>query len=403
MKITFEVPALVRARREGSGRKLKYVVTSVKVTHDVPEVSQGEAELAYAVGYPNKRDGFDHIIQHDGSFYACTGVWDGDASREGWPEWPWSADTPLMLRFWRTIADGLLEMQTEDQLLDIVRMALEPAQGDQCGERMPGWEAFFVLESEADLVKATTETEEDIESFKAVAADILNDLIIFRRSIHIVTGQPCYKVSITKGEARIAHGTTQPNDILRQVRFGRPAFFPYPRWYSHLAATDHYFPIEEREEMLEFIAGCGARIVGAIPRASRLQWAINDSSIHAVEIDRVARLLVHRVGVAFNDAIPLLGSNILAQEDRKFFNAVYDLKELLDQSLDPNDISDEIEARATALLDIARRPRPYMPQGRPLLADHIFEFFDQAMSRAEARPIHIGGIHSAPGSLPSQE
>ncbi|MCV9964320.1 hypothetical protein OIU34_20750 [Pararhizobium sp. BT-229] len=391
MKIAFQVPCVVRGRI-GRGKGLKSVVTTTRVDFDVPEVAESAAVWSYAAELARSADGYSQFYRYDGQFYAGTGHYDNETVQKGWPEDPWQADTPLYARLWHALLDDLLEAgigKGEDPNLSTVVAALTL---DDVMERASAWDDLA-----AAGLKACPETEDDIEEARRKAGQVLDGLMIYRRELVLTTGQPCYAVHIKGREARITIGSTEEHQRLRAASFEHPVFYPFARSNDRIEALKHYFPIEEREAMLAFVEASGARVVGRVPKASRHRWADHDEVMDGLELDRIARITVHEIALAFASTTFYTAPSALLRENRSLFEAFYDLKEFLDERREPEAAGEELETRLTELREQAKAARSVSDGliNRPLGA-----FLDLALSRFGDRRISTLAFLPSAGALP---
>lgn len=394
MKIAFQVPCVVRGRL-GRGKALKSVITTTQVDFDVPAVKDQDIVWSYAAELGRRADGYTHYYQHEGQFYTRTGFYDNDTVQNGWREGPWQAETPLYGRLWRALLEDLLETgigKGEDPNLSTVMIAVSGSEDES--DRLSAWND---LQTEAASLKMTSETEEDFEEARRKAARVLDDLIIYRREIQLRTRQPGYAVHIRGRKAKIAIESTEVHERLRAAAFEHPTIFPFNRSNERVDALKHYFAIEERDAMLAFVETAGARVVGQVPRASRLRWANHDETIDGLELDRIARIAVHEIALAFASSTLYHLPSVLLRTPRAFFNAFYDLKEFLEQRLDPEEASEETASKLAELHSLAAFDRPGSPG---LVNCALGAFLDLALSRFGDRRINAFQILPPAGPVP---
>lgn len=393
MRIAFQVPCVVRGRI-GRGKGLKSVITATRVDFDVPEVEERDAVWSYAAEMGRSSDGYSQFYRYDGRFYAGTLHFDNETARTGWPENPWQADTPLYERLWHALLCDLLEVgigKGEDPNLCTVISALS---NDDVLERTNAW---IDLSNDADGMKVCPETEEDLEEARRKAGRVLDGLMIYRRELVLTTGQPCYAVHIKGREARITIGSTEVHQRLRAASFENPVVYPFVRSNDRIESLKHYFPIEEREAMLAFVEAAGARVVGRVPKSARHKWADHDEVMDGLELDRIARITVHEIALAFASTTFYSAPSALLRENRSFFEAFYDLKEFLDERREPEAAGEELETRLTELREQAKAARS-VSDG--LIDRPLGVFLDMVLSRFGDRRISPLEFLPSAGALP---
>lgn len=393
MRIAFQVPCVVRGRI-GRGKGLKSVVTTIRVDFEVPEVEERDAVWSYAAELGRSSDGYSQFYRYDGRFYTGTLYFDNETARTGWPENPWQADTPLYARLWHALLGDLLEKgvgKGEDPNLCTVVSALSH---DDVLERTNAW---IDLANDADGLKACQETEEDFEEARRKAGRVLDGVLIYRRELVLESGQPCYAVHLKGREARITIGSTEGHQRLRAASFEHPILYPFVRSNDRIEALKHYFPIEERDAMLAFVEAAGARVVGRVPKASRHRWADHDEAMDGLELDRIARIAVHEIALAFASTTFYSAPSALLRENRSFFEAFYDLKEFLDQRREPEAAGEELETRLTVLREQAQAARS---ESTGLINRPLDAFLDMVLSRFGDRRISALEFLPSAGALP---
>lgn len=387
MEIAFEVPCVVRARQAGS-KTLWLHVTSTSIVVDVPVLDERETEMAYVAELGQRSDGYTPFYYKDGHFYFGTAYYDNDTARGGWQESPWQARTPLYSRLWNALLQDLLSRPYDREIAALATGIAKTLSGNDASEAL----SWRVRAIRAHQYKATSETEVDLEAAKQKAARILEDAVITRRQLHLRTGQPCYAVHLKQGKARIVIETTEVHERLRAATFENSAVFPISGFSERIDGLKHYFPIEEHDAMLAFVESAGDKVVGRVPRASRLQWATHDENIDAIEIDRIARIAIQETAAAAMTQMP----SLLLGGQRGFFEPFYGLKDLLDRRHVPDQACEETARRLAALCDVATDGR----QGPPLLDPRLQAFFSRGLSRFENRRISSLDFLQATGSLP---
>ena len=391
MLISFEVPCVVRARH-GRSKAVRQLVTTTRVVHDVPVIHESQAELAYAVEMGRPSDGYSHFWHHAGAFYRGTLVFDADASRDGWPVMP--TDNPkdvLQSRLWLSVLDGVLSGGSDTFVLDTLMTFLSGT--DPVEVQDARWELLDQIKS----VRATPETEEDLARVHADVAHVLDDLVIIRRELHIRTGQPCYAVNVRGKKANVVATTTAVHERLRAVPFTHPISYPHERFMGRLEAERHYFAIEDREAMRDFIAGAGAKVPVTLPRGSRLKAAVHDETIDGLELDRVSRVAVHDIASAFAGHSLFALAAPLLRHDRAFFDAFFDLREFLEAVHDPEETREELWSRLVSLNEACADPR----DGASVFVNSALAgFLSLAMARYDDSPV-VMNLLAGGGPLPA--
>ncbi|MBY3432724.1 hypothetical protein HFN89_00860 [Rhizobium laguerreae] len=369
-------------------------MATTRIDFDVPEVGEGNATMSYAAELGRRSEGYSQYFGYRGQFYAAVPVYDGDASRDGWPEDPWRPSSALYDRLWLSLLADLLENRTAKGENPNLHAILGALAGEYEEDRLAAFEA---LEMEAAEMKSVPETEEDFEDGRRRASRVLGDLIIYRRQLHIRTGQPCYAVHVKGTKARIAVETTDVHMRLRAASFENPIHYPLQRSNDRIDGLKHYFAIEEREAMLAFVEAWGATVVGTAPRAGRQRWADHDETMDGLELDRIARVALHEIALAFASSTVYALPSVLLREKRAFFDAFYDLKEFLDERHDPEETCEELATKFMALHELAARERS---AAHVLISRPLKEFLDRATSRFRDRRISPIDFLPNAGSLP---
>lgn len=385
MEIAFEVPCVVRVRQTGS-KKLWLHVTSTSLVVDVPILDERETVMAYSAELGRRSDGFTQFYYHDGHFYSGTAYYDSDIAMRGWQESPWQVRTPLYSRLWNALLEDLLSRPYDREVETLATEIATTLSGSETSH------ALRARAIRAHRYKATRETEEDLGAAKQKAGRILGGLVIYRRQLQLRTGQPCYAVHLKQGKARIAMETTEVHNRLRSATFANSAVFPTAGFSERIDRLRHYFPIEEHDAMLAFVEAAGDKVVGKVPKASRLPWATHEGNIDAIEIDWIARIAIQETATTAMAHMPrlLLGGRSV------FFEPFNDLKNFLEQRHDPDQACEEIARRLEALCHVAADST----HGPPLLDPRLQWFFSRGLSRFENRRISSLDFLSATGSLP---
>jgi hypothetical protein len=394
MKITFRVPCVVRGRL-GRCKGLKSIITTTPVDFDVPEVYDKDVVWSYAAELGRRSDGYSQFYRHNERFYGGTLRFDCETARKGWLENPWQADTLLYQKFWYALLDDLLERgvgKGEDPNLFSLTSALSH---NDIIERTNAW---IGLSKDADALKRCTETEEDFEEAHQKAKRVLDDLIIYRRELVLATGQPCYAVHIKDCKAKISIESTDVHQRLREASFEHPIFYPYERSNARIESLKHYFPIEERDAMLAFVKAAGARIVGRVPKASRHKWATHDEAMHGLELDRIARITLHEISLAFGSASLFFAPAALLRERRSLFEAFYDLKAFLEQKNEPETTGEKLEQMLRRIRSEALAAQSV---SGGLINRPLGEFLDHVLTRFGDRRIDPLEFFPSSGALPT--
>jgi hypothetical protein len=348
-------------------------ITTTCVVVDVPVLDDRETVMAYAAELGQRAAGYSQFYYNGGRFYSGTEFYEHDTVRDGWQESPWQARTPLYSRLWNALLDDLLcRSDGYDVATSIATIA--KALADNTPSEFTG--IWGSLRRSARNYKTTPTTEEDLEDARTKAARVLQDVVIYRRQMHLRTGQPCYVVRSKQGKVRVAIETTEVHACLRRAAFDNPVVFP--AIVSGLSIDDpkYFFPIEDHDAMLAFIEAAGDNLVGRVPRASRHRWASHDESVDAIEIDRIARIAVHETAVAAMAQMP----SLLLGGRREFFEPFYNLKGFLDRRLDPDDACEETARKLGILCAVATDGT----KGPPLLDARLQAFFSRGLSRTIA-------------------
>ncbi|MCZ7862664.1 hypothetical protein O9X98_14915 [Agrobacterium salinitolerans] len=388
MEIAFEVPCVVRARQAGS-KKLWLHVTSTSLVVDVPVIDEREVEMVYIAELGRRSDGYTSFHYNDGCFYSGTAYYDNATARDGWQESPWQARTPIYSRLWNALLEDLLSRPYDHNVVALASAIATTLSGIDTSH------ALRERAIRAHRYKATRETAEDLEAAKQRAACILRDVVISRRQLYLRTGQPCYAVHLMQGKARIAIGTTEVHERLRSAAFANETVFPTSGFSERIDGLRHYFPIEEHDAMLAFVEAAGDKMVGSVPKASRLQWATHDENIDAIEIDRIARIAIQETAASAMTQMP----SLLLGGRSGFLEAFNDLKCHLVQRHDPDQACEETARKLAALCAVASEDT----QGPPLLDPRLQAFFSRGLSRFENRRISSLEFLPATGSLPQPQ
>jgi hypothetical protein len=361
------------------------------IDFDVPEIPEGDVTWSYAAELERRSDGYTQFYGYGGVFYTGTLVWDGEASRNGWPENPWEPTTPLSRRLWGALVEDIIgraEGRTENRWAQGVITSLH-------GKAKP-WQVFDATPDHGFPVRSVAETEEDFEEARQKASMVLGDLIVFRRELCIKTGQPCYAVHIHGKKAKITVANTEHHAALRVASFDHPEHYPRERSNDRIQALRYYFAIEDREAMLAFVEASGAKIVGNVPRASRHRWANHDETIDGLELDRIARVALHEISLAFASSALYALPSVLLRSRREFFEAFYDLKEFLEKRHDPEGTSETLLTKLQALCDVAAN-RDHLDG---LINHHLDAYLNRAIRRFGDRRITALDFLPTAGSLP---
>lgn len=390
VRISFKVPCVVRGRY-GRGKVPKPMVVMADLEHEVPCIDHNDTVLAYGVRYPRKSDGYAQIACRDGVFYTGTSIYDNASRDNGWPEEPWQVETPLYARLWNSVLLELMAGRKDNYSVGMIVGAVT-AKGDDTGD------AWHWVQATAAGMKPYEHTETDLEGALERARRVLDDLVIYRREIHIRTGQPCYEVRVEGARAKISVGNTEVHSKVRQAAFSHPSVYPWDHSEQHAEIGKHYFPAEDVEGMLEFIARTGAKLPSDYRRIARHQWADHAPHFDGLELDRVARVFLYEVSKSFSVLNGEAFISPLLKFHREFFDAILDVRDFLEERHDPETSGDQLATKLFRLVSACESPGPDVPR---LMGERLETFVRQGIARFEDRPIGCDFLSNA-GPLPSR-